>query len=213
MINWNELSISKDNKCITIDVSIDNNELFNNITFKTIKLDNQNTFIDTETGPSQKAVTVYDVNNLDAYKCYDKIQDPSGRHVRLEIHSLGSLDPSAILHHIAGNMFFVWVEVNITGDCINFLEAPCCKDNRPLQVCSLVNLYPIYQKLLGSLKEMENTCVVPQNFINNYLQLQGIETALKTGNYGLAIKYWNLFNQNITTNTNSSHHCGCHGRF
>ncbi len=59
MIHFNELRITEDNKYLIIDVSVDSDSCFDDVTLDTIIVDNQDTYVDN--GPSSNPVLSIDV--------------------------------------------------------------------------------------------------------------------------------------------------------
>ena len=55
------------------------------------------------------------------------------------------------------------------------------------------NLHNIFQSFMPYIREVEKDCNLPKGFINYILRFKALELAFATGNYTLAIKYWNRF--------------------
>ena len=210
MIEWNELAFSADKKCVIVDTSISSLSYYKKVTIKQIKVD-VNNYIDC--GPTEQAITIYDV---DQYKDYDIIQDPKHKHVRLELPTkilLRNQETNKCQTSIKSNpLFFVWVIADIGEVGEEYFMAPC-KCSKETSVCTLADLSPIYKALMAGIKELGNSCEIPANFINNFLQLQALEAATKTGNYQALLKYWEKFVFSGETSISTKKSCGCHGRF
>lgn len=73
---------------------------------------------------------------------------------------------------------------------------------------AVVNLDPVYRCLMNSVKEVENTCCIPKNFVNKMLRLKAISISMLTQNYTMAIKYWKKFFIDTSSTTTK---CICHG--
>ena len=199
MIQFNELRITEDNKCLIIDVQIEDSRYFEGAVIDKITVDTQDTYLNEE--DVTQAVEVYPAMTEveDIIQVFD-----GGRRVRAEVVSP--------LIKFCKNMFFVHVTTNV-DNASESSKAPCaCSEDTA--VAAVANMYPIYQNLMSGIKELADTCTVPQNFINSFLQFQAVNTALEGGNYPLAIKYWNKFYKDSTSPSNKviSKGCGCHGR-
>lgn len=197
MIQFNELRITEDNKCLIIDVEIQDLSYFNNVTIDRIVVDTQDNY--TQSGPSEKAITVYSSDMHDL-----AVIDQNGKHVRLEV--------TKPILNFCNNMYFVYAFANIYN-APEVSNTPCiCNDDYEVGV--VANLYPVYQRLMAGIKELGDTCNIPQNFINQFLQFQAVESSLQTGNYPMAVQYWNkFFNKGEEATKVVSKSCGCHGRY
>ena len=195
MIQFNELRITPDNKCLIIDASIEDLAPFKKVTIDSILIYTQDTFL--TTGQSTKARIAYSPDN----KVSDVIQSKNGRHVRLELQSpLVSLNEN--------NMYFVYVVADVSN-APESMQAPC-SCNKEIILGTVVNLYPVYTSLIGSVRELEQDCASPKTLINQFLRFQSVEAAIRSGNYPLAIKYWNKFFLREKVQVNYKP-CGCHG--
>ena len=58
-------------------------------------------------------------------------------------------------------------------------------------------------------KQVENSCELPRDFINMILQFKAIEYSINSGHFTQAIKYYNKFYKNFSAGVVDS--CGCHG--
>lgn len=75
----------------------------------------------------------------------------------------------------------------------------------------VVNLYPYYQKIMGSIKSLENDCSDNSAFINAMLLMKGYEYAMLTCNFRTAIDLYKKFFNRSTVSSGSSKGCGCNG--
>ena len=175
MIQFNELRITSDNKCLIIDTQVEDLSYFVNVTIDSIFIDTQDSWI--LNGPSDSAIRVYSKNNG---KQLDIIKDDTGRHVRLEI-----TDP--LIDSSKNNMYFVYVIADISN-APESTEAPCeCSKDRILG--TVVNLYSMYQNLMGEIRELSNTCEVPASLINSFLQQEILDARALYPNSSLADLY------------------------
>lgn len=197
MIQFNELRITSDNKCLIIDTQVEDLSYFVNVTIDSIFIDTQDSWI--PNGPSNNAVRVYSENGG---KQLDIIKDDTGRHVRLEI-----TDP--IIDSGKNNMYFVYVIADISN-APESMEAPC-ECNKDSILGTVVNLHSMYQNLMGGIRELSNTCEVPASLINSFLQQEMLDASIRTGNYPVAIQTWKKFFMDGVKYHNTNQ-CGCNGR-
>lgn len=201
MLHFNELRYSQDNKYLIIDVAVDNSDYYQDITLDSIIIDNQSTF--TNNGPSLSPIYNQKVIHNSLYKSEPSIykyiiDDPesSGQEdsykkkirVLIELNSIGV--------DINRDMLFVYVTT----------EGSVSEEIQDLQIKNyilgtVVNLFGIYTSMLCFIRQVESECSVPRDFINLILRFKALELCVKTGNYPLAIKYWNKYFSK-TTNTN-----------
>jgi hypothetical protein len=191
MIHFNELRITEDNKSLIIDVSVDSDSCFSDVTLDTIIIDNQNTYIDN--GPSSNPILSINIKEYytkvltessceyaqvysesQEYKCYIKDSKNIRLLINLEDYNIKSTD-----------ILFVYVISEGT---------PTCEIVKPYILGTVVNLYYIYTNAMNYIRETECNCSIPKNFIDFILRLKALELCIKTGNYIKAIKYWNKLN-------------------
>lgn len=171
MVQFNELKVNNEGTKLIIDVSVKNQEYYQNVYLASISIDTQDTFIDG--GPSTSTI-------------YNKTIDPNQKSIRLE------LGTDTILSSLSDNMFFVWVKTSGAPSP----TTPCGEDNSTVLGVA-IPLYPLYQKSLEYIKEIDCNCKIPKNFINFILQLKALQISVKTGHYTQAINYWKKFFKNI----------------
>lgn len=185
MVQFNELRITPDGQKLIIDVSVKDLEYYTNVYLDTIQIDTQDTFV--ESGPSSEVV-------------YTEVIEGNTRSVRLELGT-GDLLPA-----LNDNLFFVYIRTKGTPAA----NTPCGMDN--ITTSGVVSdLYPLYQHAFSYIKELSDTCSVPENFINYILQYKAFELAVKTGHYTEAIKYWKRFFMRIKDSVITPD-CRCYGQ-
>lgn len=185
MITFNELRITKDGKYLIIDVSVRSQSYYDNIYLDSISIDTQDTYKDN--GPSSSIVYTKDITK----------ESPSAKHYRLEIPA-GELS-------LSDNMFFVYVKVKGTPAS----DTPCGMD----EVYTLgvtFNPCALYNTMMSYVKEVGNTCSVPKNFIDMFLQYKALEISIETEHYMQAIEYYNSFIKDIKS-VAVSKTCNCYG--
>lgn len=184
MVQFNELKINQAGTKLTIDIQVKNDFYYDNVYLNKVSIDTQDTFI--SSGPSTKTV-------------YSTFLAGNNKSFKLE---LGITD---ILPSLLDNMFFVWVETKGTPSS----DTPCGEDNT-LTLGAVLAWYPLYQQALSYIKEVENTCTPPKEFIDFILRIKALQLAIKTGHATQAVKYYNKFFKNIKKGT-VINKCGCYG--
>lgn len=199
MLQFNELRVTADNKCLIIDVQVDDLCYFENVTIESIIVNTQDTY--TPTGPNMGEHNEYVVYSPEM-KDLDIINDGVGRHVRIELKH-------PFICSGKNTMYFVYAIADVSN-APEATMAPCtCNHERIMG--TVVNNYNLYNTLMNGIKELANDCDVPRHFIDDYLRIQAIDASIKTGNYPMAIKYWEKF----FSKKPGEHHykpCGCHGK-
>ena len=216
MLIFNELRITPDQKYLIIDVSVDNQKYYKNIQIDSIIIDTQDTYIDS--GPSNNPIFTYNLteenSNItqvytdnytpvldeDTSYCYVESEEKQNKSIRL-ILNYQDLNVS-----LQDNMFFVYAIATGTPSA----DTPCGMDNSIVKG-TIINLYPIYCKTIQYLKELDDSCVVPKNFMDMIIKLKALELSIKTGNSFQAIEYWNKYFKTLINNNSTfkSKYCGC----
>lgn len=200
MIRFNELRISSDGKYLIIDASVDSQDFYNDILLDSVVIDTQDTYI--LNGPSSNPVYTYTVG--DNYDLTYSIPEQCNCNPILEeedqsyCFTYGSYEKKNVrlvlqagdmnLSTLNDTMFFVYVIT--TGE--PSADAPESTVS-PQIMGTVTNLYPYYQSMMKSVKELINECKIPKNFIDFSLRLKALELCIRTGNYPQAIVYWNKF--------------------
>lgn len=216
MVHFNDLRFSKDSKYLIIDAAIDSQNFYENVLLDSIIIDNQDTFV--SNGPSSNPIYTYKITDIDD-KVYAtpencncspiRIEDDSYcfvegtstmKQVRLEVPlSLYGIDPYK-------DMLFVYVIASGTPSA----DTPCGLDNSKI-MGTVVNLKYIYDNILCYIRQIENECEIPKNFIDSILKYKALELSIRTGNYPLAIKYWKKYISNSKPVISTIKTCNCHG--
>ena len=214
MLHFNELRITQDNKYLIVDVSVDNQDYFQDVLIDSIVIDTQDTFV--PDGPSDNPIVSYKAQDFvdltysipEDCDCNPVLVDEDksycftyGTHARKNVRI--QVDLSDLKINVCGTMFFVYAiaEGSVTPD-----TPP--EFNKNKIIGTVTNLYPIYKQTLCYLKELNNNCEIPKGFIDMILKLKGIELCIRTGNYIQAIKFWKKFFSNTPCKTPR---CGCYG--
>lgn len=185
MIQFKELRVSPDGKNLIIDAEVKPLEYYNDVYIDAIIIDSQDTYV--SNGSSTQPIFSYEETS-------DK------KRIRLELNSTAL---GVLLHE---TLFFVYVVTRGTPSS----ETPCGMDNQTTMGV-VADLYPFYRSMVNCMKEVENDCEIPRNFINSILRFKALDLCIKTGHYTQAIKYWNKFFKRVKTRTANSE-CRCYGQ-
>ena len=183
MVDFNKLYITPDGNHLVLDVSVNTGSSYTNVYIDNVKIDTEDYF--TMSGPSSTPVYKY---------------TQTGNTKSLVL----TLSNSDILANLSDNMLFVYVSTKGVPSS----DVPCGMDNQTELAC-IVDLYKIYQLNLPFLREINNGCCIPKEYIDLILRIKALEIAMKTNNYTMAVQYWKKFfkkNSPLTLQT-----CGCHG--
>lgn len=198
MIRFNECRILPNNKALIVDVSIDNLSVFDNVKIANVFLDTQDTY--NHHGPDttrekDPSILLYSQDMTE----YDVIKSGKHRHLRLEFPLKG----------YENNLLYVWVQADEDSFDVEAATAPC-EWGRSTVISPVVNTQYLYSTLMNSVRQIEDTCNVPKDFINDFFRLQSIETALQSGHFEMANKYWNMFfKKDVVKHTHFHKPCGC----
>lgn len=185
MIRFATLKASGECRQLVIDASIEAYSFYDDVYIDSVVIDTQDTFM--TYGPSSSSV-------------YTKSIDGNSKHVTL---ILDKTDFNAAVD-FGKDLFFVYITVKGTMTP----DTPCGYD-RYYDLGIAVNMHNLYKSLMGGIRQVEETCNIPKQLIDKYLQLKAFTTSLKTGNYTLAIKYWNKFFRNCVITDDTSTKCEC----
>lgn len=203
MIRFNELRFTPDNKQLIIDASIDMSEWYKDVSIASVVVDNQDTFIlegpsnnpiyikDFEVEAEEKDVYTFEgqVHNENEATVHTEIMPSRVSHIRL---ALSEQDCNNI--NFKDSMLFIYV---ITSG-----EPTSPYEEKTQIMGTLINLEYVYKQALLNLRQVENDCCIPKNFIDFMLRYKALELCVQTGNYVQAIKYWKKFfiNKKVTFN-------------
>lgn len=174
MVQFNELRITPDDKELIIDVSVKDLDIYTNVYLDYIMIDNQDTFI--EDGPSDNPIYTHTIEDA----AYPTSPNGSIKQCRL---TLTNRDVN-----LSSDLLFIYVVVKGVPDP----STPCNMDNATTMGV-VYNLHNIFQSFMPYIREVEKDCNLPKGFVNYILRFKALELAFATGNYTLAIKYWNRF--------------------
>lgn len=185
MIKFTDLRVHKGHLIITAEVR-EIEDYYDDVYISQIKIDSQDTF--DSHGPSSSLI--YESETFDVRT----------KKITLDLEAKdfsGGID-------INKTMFFVYAVVGGTPAA----DTPCGFDETS-SVGVTFSLCPIYNETMQYVKEVENQCVLPKDFINMILQFKAIQYSINSGHFTQAVKYYNKFYKNLSVGTTNT--CGCYG--
>lgn len=184
MITINNCKISSSGKCLNIKATIPKITYYDNMYIQSVSISTDEDYIKN----IHKTKEVYSNND----------KDVKSINLTVTAKELG-------LDSFNDNMFFVY----ITCGGIPAITTPCGMDEAT-SCCVAVNMKPIYDSAMNYIKELNDTCNIPRNFIDFILRFKAYELAVRSGHFNKAIQYWYKIRTvnvpNIVTNK-----CGCNG--
>lgn len=195
MIKFNELRVTSDGKKLIIDTSVKDLQYYNDVYIDAIIIDTQDTYV--SNGPSTNPIFHHEISISNEHGPI--ITEEGEKRVRLE------LDSTALGVSLCDTLFFVYVIVKGTPS----VDTPCGMDNQTTMGV-VANLYPFYRAMVNYMKEVEDECEIPKNFIDALLRFKALELSIRTGHYAQAIKYWNKLFMEVKSKTINTR-CRCHG--
>lgn len=187
MIHFNELYI-KDGHLI-IDVSVLNESYYENVYLDSIVIDNQNSY--SANGPSDEPVYSYIVPDVTTKLTKQTYQQ---KHIRLE------LDSSDVNLR---DMLFVYVRTKGAPSP----ETPCGLDDS-VTLGAVVDMLPYYMNGMQYMKQLSNSCEIPQGFTDMILREKALELCMRVGNYTKAIEYFNEMPSSVPAKMGGGCNCG-----
>ena len=185
MVKFNSLYITSAGDNLVLNVSIEDLSYYTNVYISNVYIDNQNTF--EETGKSDSPLYSYSVKDTDTLK------------------TLSLTVPStSILADLKNDLLFVWIVLKGTVSA----DTPCGMDSMSY-VKAVYNQRRIADYQLPFIKEIDNSCCIPKNFIDMVLQKEALDMAVSTGHNITAISFWKKFFTDTDISITST--CSCHG--
>lgn len=181
MLIFNDCRIDQETKSLIVEVSVDTLDYYDNVKIEGILIDNQETFKDSS--PSSEA-----------------------KHISLDTPSKTArfvISEQDLGYSLSKDMLFVYARATGTPTA----DTPCSCDKQDTLMV-VVDWQPIYNIALSYLKEFSSNCSIPRGFIDSILKLKAFQLAIKTGNYPVAIQYWDKFFK-YKTNVSQNKGCGC----
>ncbi|MDR0912094.1 MAG: hypothetical protein LBM96_05790 [Methanobrevibacter sp.] len=187
MIQFNTLKISQDSKTLSIDLQIEDKSYYRNMYLKAIYIDTQDTFVDSTT-PS----------NTPVFKYFFPDDTSTEYHISLDKLDLNGTD-------LSNNIFFVFVEVAGTPGP----DTPCGEDNI-FTIGTVYSKYPIYEKWYSYIKEINNSCCIPQNFIDYFLRIEALNLSISVNDYLQTVYLYKNYFKDYVLNKQFKN-CNCNG--
>ena len=189
MIQFNEVRVTQDNKCLIVDVQISPLDYFANVYLNSISIG------------VLKSDNCSSVETIEPI-CEEHFVDLSEDNVK---RYRNTFDVDGI------KSIFI---INVTTKGEVSEGASCCWGKVGSVVTTYAyNKYPLYQAIMPLLNSIGG-CEPSRELIDQLLQLQAFNLSLQVGDYCQAVTYWDQFLGNITEKDCSKPKkpCGCNGR-
>ena len=189
MIKFNELRISRDESNLIISVQIEYSSYFMNCYIESISIDTQDKYVkpDTYKGP------VY----------YNKLNNTTTKTMKI---SLTGIEKEWIdyVPDFSNNMYIVTIKAGGTPSP----DTPCSMQDNIIYGATFSLCKP-YTRFINSMKEVDKSCEIPMNFINDFLEFKAVTIAISTGDMALASKNFAKYIQGIKQDKITK--CNCNG--
>lgn len=212
MVILNECRIDTEGKHLVIEATVENLDYYENVYISGVRIDTHKTF--KEAGPSDNVIFCKDFENLD-----DIVSEPNNKG---EIEGCACPDKPTVIKRqikhiklilnekdlgvsLTDNIFFVYIIAGGYPDP----SCPCTMDNIYTRGIALY-WKPLYNLLMGYIKELNSNCIIPKGFIDMILRFKAFKLALKTGHFKIAFDYWDKFFKN-KPNIIAKRNCNCNG--
>lgn len=207
MIEFNELYVNQKRKCLIIGVQIEDLPYYEGVIIDSVVLDTEMKYLPDDS--TYDGIVLYTKDN----PSMNVLSTEDGRSLRIELNQsvLDVLqeDSDYKINLNENHMYTVTVQAD-TSNAPNIGLSPCeCSESTVTR--SLMDMQPIYNSLMAGIKQVATDCTIPKTFIDNVLRMNALDSALKTGNYQLAAKFWSQFYSDSKTTSIKTRNCGCHG--
>lgn len=197
MLHFNELYITEDNKCLVIDVEVDDYSVYDSCYIDTI---------DFSLGAGCDDGTLGD---------FVSVYSDDGEHEKHKRFVLETTDESVVQMFGDTPKSFdglVFVKVTAMCDTETLVKTECgCESN---EICGIAyNGKPIYDNAVKYADSYGASCSNNDMtaFLDWLLRYYGFLFALKNGDLCQAKYYWNNYLKGSASVARSSNPCGCHG--
>lgn len=188
MIDIKELRISNDGNYLYIKASVKTDSYFSNVYIDKVIIDTGTTY--SESGPSSTPV-------------YSTTLTGNQKEVSLILSKTDFTFP-ATTDNLQNNLFMVYLVAKGSPSS----NTPCGLDNVNTLGVTLA-MCTIYPFIMQSINEVEQTCDVPENFIDTMLKFEAINVSVDSGHYTKAIQLYDKYFKNFTDTSTIT--CSCNG--
>ena len=186
MIVFDELRVTKDAEYLIIDARVRKEDYYKDVYIDKIVIDTEETY--SEGGQSSNPV-------------YSYSPEGDNKSIRLILN----INELQHLTSLKNHLLFVYAVAKGTPAS----NTPCGLDNiNTLGVTTYMGDF--YNYFMQNIKEVGQSCSVPQNFINALLRWEALNVSIDSGHYTQGIKYFNdWFKDGVKETVNVN--CGCNG--
>ena len=190
MVIFDRLQVSEDGKKLYIDAHVNKAEYFNNNYIAKVVILTQDQV--SETNPLLPSTSFV----------YTKEIQGDKKEINLALDA--TVDFTYNLHSLSDKLLFVYVICTGTPSD----DTPCRLDELTTLGVTF-DTFKVYQRVLELTKGINDTCEVPEEFMNFMAIWFGFKAAIESEHFITAIDLWNKLEENNTGTNNSN--CGCHG--
>lgn len=185
MIHIKHLNINPRGDKLIIDAGIVVDSLFKDCYIKKIFIDTQDTY--TIAGPSERTVYELDITE------YDASMEPNSKFelddcVRVrDIHVV--IPQEEICASLKSDFLIVYIQADGNFDKSQISR---CESSQIVVGC-VYWMKPMYNQFLAFIRELNERCDVPRNYIYKFMQYHALQAAVSTGNMVEAIMIFNKY--------------------
>lgn len=187
MVRFNELRITSDGKKLVIDTEVMELPYYKGLTISEIKIDTYDTFV-SDAKPSEN--TVYTKSDIDS------------KSLRL------TLDIKTDLPKVDVDKLFLFVWVKVKG--VPGVDVPCNMD-KEYTLGVTFDTCPMYTTFMQKVKEVQQDCNIPYEFIDFYLKYKALQVSIDSGHFTEAVKIYKKYFTK-TSIRSLINNCNCNGR-
>lgn len=186
MIVFDELRVTNDAEYLIIDARVRKEDYYKDVYIDKIVIDTEETY--SESGPSSNPVYSY---------------SPKGDNKSIKL--ILNINELQNLTSFKNHLLFVYAVAKGTPAS----NTPCGLDNiNTLGVTTYMGDF--YNYFMQNIKEVGQSCSIPQNFIDALLRWEALNVSIDSGHYTQGIKYFNDWFKNSVKETVNVN-CGCNG--
>ena len=200
MVIFDLLKISDSGKEMYIELHVNKAEYFKNIYLESITIMTADQV--SETDPlTPTANYIYQIEfDEGALKEYSEVLRPV------------DFNQNFTKSNLSSDLFFVYVKCKDAP----IIGCPPCRLDELTTLGVTFDDSILHQKVLGYTKELADTCIIHQGFIDFILLWQAFNSAIETEHYIPAIKYWRMLFEERGVGSGgyigNKGNCGCHGK-
>lgn len=199
MVDFNILKYDPVNNRLIIDVSVKDDDNYNDVYIDEVRIYNQNTY-----SGNEPASGSYVYSYQDDCLAESKEAKPV-KNLKL---NLTEKDVKENANSVKGSLvgvFFVYVTTAGTPK-----ESTPCSSQNNITLGVVANMQPFYRRIMNLMRQFGNTCSVPQALIDSIMQTLTIDALVRAGDNAGVAKMYKKFKDWIPEITTSpERRCNC----